>query len=459
MKEAKIKKDGKIKRRKSKLILKLKKNYRSKKTNKRFIFLLYFLIIIIILLILFIIFNISKKKDTFLKKELNKQGLKIGSILELLRSKLLDETDMDLERINKEKKEIKEFSQLVSMGKLINPNETFYKSDNPKISIVISVYNGEGYIREALLSIQNQDFKDIEIIMVDDFSKDNSVGLIKELMQIDPRIILYQNEENRGGLYTRSKGVLNSKGKYVMVLDEDDIYAQKDAFSILYEEAERNNLDIIGFSMINYNSVSYFNKPSRYIETKVLYQPDILEQIYEHIEGGKIRKVGFTLVNHFVKTELFKKAVKLIDEKFFKIKINYNDDGLLIFLLTRNAFNFKKIKKIFYFVRGGISTNPQKIFRLKEKNKNYTDIACLSNLYFIELLLMKTNNTYEDKKIVSYEFEMSFLNFCRKNKYAKRKAIDICTKLYNNKYIDKDTKKKIINFFKERRIKYRFKYK
>ena len=112
-----------------------------------------------------------------------------------------------------------------------------------------------------------------------------------------------------------------------------------------------------------------------------------------------------------------------------------------------------------YFVRGGISTNPQKIFRLKEKNKNYTDIACLSNLYFIELLLMKTNNTYEDKKIVSYEFEMSFLNFCRKNKYAKRKAIDICTKLYNNKYIDKDTKKKIINFFKERRIKYRFKYK
>ena len=49
----------------------------------------------------------------------------------------------------------------------------------------------------------------------------------------DPRIKLLQNEENRGMLYTKTKGVLNSKGKYVMLLDEDDIYAKKDAFSIL----------------------------------------------------------------------------------------------------------------------------------------------------------------------------------------------------------------------------------
>ena len=50
-------------------------------------------------------------------------------------------------------------------------------------------------LKEALLSIQNQDFKDIEVIMVDDCSKDNSVNLIKELMIKDPRIKLYQNQE------------------------------------------------------------------------------------------------------------------------------------------------------------------------------------------------------------------------------------------------------------------------
>ena len=49
----------------------------------------------------------------------------------------------------------------------------------------------------------------------------------------DPRVKLYQNEENKGMLYTKTRGVLFAKGKYVLLLDEDDIYAQKDAFSTL----------------------------------------------------------------------------------------------------------------------------------------------------------------------------------------------------------------------------------
>ena len=145
--------------------------------------------------------------------------------------------------LNEEYKDIQEYIYMVINRTLYNPNEVFKKSENPKISIVISVYNGEGYLKEALLSIQNQDFKDIEVIMVDDCSKDNSVNLIKELMVKDPRIKLYQNDENKGALYTKARGVLNSKGKYVMTLDEDDLYVQRDAFSTLYSEAEENNLD------------------------------------------------------------------------------------------------------------------------------------------------------------------------------------------------------------------------
>jgi glycosyltransferase involved in cell wall biosynthesis len=142
---------------------------------------------------------------------------------------------------------MQEYIYMVMNGTLYNPNEVFKESEDPKISIVITVYNGEGYLETTLLSIQNQDFKDIEIIMVDDCSKDNSVKLIKELMMKDPRVKLYQNEENKGMLYTKTRGVLQAKGKYVLLLDEDDIYAQKDAFSTLYQEAEKNNLDLLGF--------------------------------------------------------------------------------------------------------------------------------------------------------------------------------------------------------------------
>ena len=61
----------------------------------------------------------------------------------------------------------------------------------------------------------------------------------------DQRILLFINQENKGMLYTKTTGVLKAKGKYVMLLDVDDIYLQKDAFSTLYIESEKNNLSYI----------------------------------------------------------------------------------------------------------------------------------------------------------------------------------------------------------------------
>ena len=129
-----------------------------------------------------------------------------------------------IEKDRKEEfKDIKVFIDKVMNGTELYKNKIYNLSNNPKISIVISVYNGEAYLKTILLSIQYQDFKDIEIVMIDDGSKDNSVNLIKELMKTEPRIVLYQNKKNKGALYTKSTGVILSKGKYVMTMDEDDI--------------------------------------------------------------------------------------------------------------------------------------------------------------------------------------------------------------------------------------------
>ena len=79
--------------------------------------------------------------------------------------------------LDEEYKDMQEYIDMVMNGSLYNPNEVFKESENPKISIVITVYNGEAYLKTALLSVENQDFKDIEIIMIDDCSKDDSVNL------------------------------------------------------------------------------------------------------------------------------------------------------------------------------------------------------------------------------------------------------------------------------------------
>ena len=90
-----------------------------------------------------------------------------------------------------ELKSMQNYIDIVFNYTLIDKEKKFYLHNTPKISVVMSIYNGEAFIKRALLSIQNQDFKDIEIVMVDDCSKDNSLNLIKELMLYEPRIVLY----------------------------------------------------------------------------------------------------------------------------------------------------------------------------------------------------------------------------------------------------------------------------
>ena len=192
-------------------------------------------------------------------------------------------------------KDIKNFIYLsinnILFDKYIDLNN--YITSNPKISVVIPVYNGEKYIKSALTSIQNQDLKDIEIIMIDDYSDDNSVKLIHELMKSEQRIKLYENKENKGILYTKCFGVHVSKGKYIMLLDEDDIFGQREAFSTLYKLAEKDDLDILGFSSMFTEKENTLGKYiHHYYESPIIYQPNITKLSHDYTYKGKVKRVG-----------------------------------------------------------------------------------------------------------------------------------------------------------------------
>ena len=88
---------------------------------------------------------------------------------------------------------------------------------------------------------------DIEIIIVDDNSKDNSIKIIHKFMEKDKRIRLIENKTNRKILYSKSIGALNSKGKYIIELDQDDMFIREDAFDIIYNESEKYDLDFLAF--------------------------------------------------------------------------------------------------------------------------------------------------------------------------------------------------------------------
>ena len=95
---------------------------------------------------------------------------------------------------------------------------------NELISIAMTSYNGEKYIREQLDSILTQTYGNFELIICDDRSKDSTVEIIKDYCIKDSRIKLYVNEKNLGFKKNFEKAISLCKGEYIALSDQDDIY-------------------------------------------------------------------------------------------------------------------------------------------------------------------------------------------------------------------------------------------
>lgn len=90
------------------------------------------------------------------------------------------------------------------------------------VSVIIPSFNSEKYIANTIKSVLNQSYKHIELIIVDDASKDQSVSIVKSLMNTDERIHLIELNENNGQGYARNKGIEQAKGVYLTFIDSDD---------------------------------------------------------------------------------------------------------------------------------------------------------------------------------------------------------------------------------------------
>src|SRR5512134_3549033 len=93
----------------------------------------------------------------------------------------------------------------------------------PRVSVVMSVYNGEKYLEEAVESILNQTFRDFEFIVVDDGSSDSTPRLLALYERRDPRVLIYRFDDNRGLSTALNFGIERARGKYIARMDADDI--------------------------------------------------------------------------------------------------------------------------------------------------------------------------------------------------------------------------------------------
>ncbi len=121
----------------------------------------------------------------------------------------------------------------------------------PKVSVIIPVYNGEDYLVETLECALTQDLRDIEVICVDDGSTDRSAEIVRAIAEVDSRLRLVQ-QPNQGAGKARNRGIDEARGSFITFLDADDWYEEPTYLSALYEGATAHDVRVAGGCMVNW---------------------------------------------------------------------------------------------------------------------------------------------------------------------------------------------------------------
>ncbi len=209
--------------------------------------------------------------------------------------------------------------------------------NNPKLSIIIPVYNIEAYLPRCLDSILCQTFSDFEIIIVDDGSKDSSGIIADTYKQKDSRIRVI-HKENGGVSTARFEGIKTAKGEFIGFVDGDDII-EPDMYSVLIDNAEKYNADI---SHCGYKMVFPDGRVDYYYNTNRLIEQDNQQGLIDLLKGDFIEP---GLCIKIYKSDLVKNIVlnDIIDSS-----IKINEDLLMNYYLFRQSEKSIYIDKCLY---------------------------------------------------------------------------------------------------------------
>lgn len=154
--------------------------------------------------------------------------------------------------------------------------------NNPKVSVVIPVYNTEAYVEQTLRSIMAQTLREIELIVIDDGSTDGSPAILRRIAAEDARITLC-TQPNKGLSETRNAGIDRARGEYIYFMDSDDLL-EPDALECCYAQCEADGLDFVFFDAESFGArasdAAWFDyRRAKYFGTEVYDGSDLLRRM------------------------------------------------------------------------------------------------------------------------------------------------------------------------------------
>ena len=177
----------------------------------------------------------------------------------------------------------------------------------PLVSVVVPVFNVEKYIRRCIESIQKQTIKDIEIIVVDDSTPDNSIEIVEEMAKADDRIRIIRHERNMGLMWARRTGYMAANGEFIGFCDSDD-YLPINALELLYNEALSSGADVVSgnLTLIKSNGEQeQLRSILRYGNDKINAFKSLLRGELRHNLCSKLFKASILQLSSFIFSKLF----------------------------------------------------------------------------------------------------------------------------------------------------------
>lgn len=186
----------------------------------------------------------------------------------------------------------------------------------PMISVIIPVYNVEKYLRQCVDSVLTQNYKNIEIILVDDGSTDSSPLICDQLKENSDRIITI-HKQNGGLSDARNEGIKAARGNYILFLDGDDFWDDRNAVSKLVNRITKTQADVLNFSYKKYYEAA--NKKVPYF-SGIEAMPEELNELYDQLKF--LTEKGLYIAsacNKMIKRSIF------TEELFFRKNV-YSED-------------------------------------------------------------------------------------------------------------------------------------
>ena len=324
------------------------------------------------------------------------------------------------------------------------------KKESPYVSICIPAYNMKDYLEKAIISILNQSFQNFEIIIVNDHSNDKTLEVIKKLQLKDDRIKLINHLKNSGVYTSRIDSILASKGKYLILMDSDDILINPNILEHLFYYNLKYNLDLIEFTVISFiEKLTYLTSKRDYyhfhnFSKVIISQPQLDDIQFNPNSINKAFNVECRIIwNKIIKRDILIKSIQYIGKEYYKKFFITAEDTILNLMSFHFAKNFSNIKMpgYMYNIREFSMTHGKKDIKKKI-------IFYYNHLLYLNKLYKFIKNFNKNRRILYNELLELNKSLIRLNKLTKNNSeiLLFYYQILNDKYAFKNFRDDVNNF-------------